>query len=87
MPQHTLAETNILFSNSLALCLRREPWPSVLVTLLSVSSRCTLQAACNMFMRGANESLIHLGRKDYAELIARFDIEIYIVFSNVYNIL
>jgi hypothetical protein len=56
-------------------------------SLLSVSSRCTLQATCDMFMRGANESLIHLGRKDWAELIARFDIGTYIVFSNVYDIL
>jgi len=55
--------------------------------LLSVSSRYTLQAACDMFMRGANKSLIHLGRKDWAELIARFDIGTYIVFSNVYDIL
>lgn len=50
-------------------------------------SRYTLQAACDTFMRGANKSLIHLGRKDWAEVIARFDIGTYIVFSNVYDIL
>lgn len=55
--------------------------------LLSVSSRYTLQAACDMFMRGANKSLTYLGRKDWAELIARFDNVTYIVFSNVYDIL
>jgi len=29
------------------------------------SSRCTLQAACNTIMQGTNESLIHLGRKNW----------------------
>ena len=52
-----------------------------------VSSRYTMQAVCDIFMRGANKSLIHLGRKDWAELIARLDIGTYIVFSNIYDIL
>ena len=39
--------------------------------------------AGNMIMQGTNESLIYLGRKNWAELNARSDIRTYIVFSNV----